>query len=85
MSTAAAALKFEPIVSSNLESAAYDAKAKKILVRFKNGTAYAYPRCDEKLWKDFQSQFDGKAGRSAGKFLHAQLRARPYEVLDNWK
>jgi len=74
---------FEAVVSSNLHSAKYDDGA--IVVRFQNGTAYRYPACDEKLWKDFRSQFDGKAGRSAGKFLYAQLKPKAYEKLDDWK
>lgn len=45
--------EFQKIVSSNLESAAYDADSESIIVRFKNGTAYRYPNCDERLWKDF--------------------------------
>lgn len=76
-------LTFEPIVSSNLESAAFDGDA--IIVRFKNGTAYRYPNCSESLWSDFRKQFDGKQGRSAGKFLAAQLRPRAYEKIDDWK
>lgn len=78
-------LKFEPIVSSNLDSAAYDAANEKIIVRFQNGTAYAYPNCSGDLWKDFKTQFDGKKGRSAGKFLNTQLRPRPYDKIDDWK
>lgn len=76
---------FQPIVSSNLESAAYDAENESIIVRFKNGSAYRYPNCGMQLWKDFQTQFDGLKGRSAGKFLNAQLRPRAYEKLDDWK
>ena len=77
--------EFQPIVSSNLDSAAFDADGKAIIVRFQNGTAYKYPNCDEKLWNDFKATFDGKQGRSAGKFMHAQLKPRPYEKLDDWK
>jgi len=73
--------EFQKIVSSNLESAAYDADSESIIVRFKNGTAYRYPNCDERLWKDFQKQFDGKQGRSAGKYLNAHLRPKAYEKL----
>ena len=76
---------FQPIVSSNLESAAFNADEQAIIVRFKNGTAYKYPNCGEKLWKDFQSQFDGQKGRSAGKFLNAQLKPRAYERVEDWK
>ncbi|MEQ1644209.1 MAG: KTSC domain-containing protein [Pyrinomonadaceae bacterium] len=78
-------LKFQPIVSSNLEEGAFDHDTEAIVVRFKNGTAYKYPNCSESLWKDFAKQFDGKQGRSAGKFLNAQLRPRAYEKLADWK
>lgn len=78
-------LKFESIVSSNLDSAAYDVENEKIVLRFQNGSQYAYPNCDETLWNDFKATFDGKEGRSAGKFLHAQLKALPCEKLDDWK
>lgn len=76
-------LKFEAIVSNNLESAAFDGDA--IIVRFKNGSAYKYPNCSESVWKEFRTQFDGKKGRSAGKFLNTQLRPRAYDKIDDWK
>lgn len=76
---------FESIVSSNLHSAKFEKESGAIVVRFQNGTAYRYPNCSDSLWKDFQKQFDGQKGRSAGKFLHAQLKPRPYEQLEDWK
>jgi hypothetical protein len=74
---------FEPIVSSNLESAKFEGDA--IVVRFKNGTAYRYPGCDQRLWNEFRKTFDGKNGRSAGKFHNAQIRPKAYEKIDDWK
>ena len=74
---------FKPIVSSNLDSAAYQDGA--IVVRFQNGTAYRYPNCPTGLWNDFKKEFDGQKGRSAGKFLNAQLRPRAYERIEDWK
>jgi len=76
--------EFQPIVSSNIEAAAWSPLGR-IIVRFKNGSAYEYPNCDADLWKEFQKTFDGKQGRSAGKFLNARLRPRPYERIDDWK
>lgn len=73
--------EFKKIVSSNLDSAAFDAESRSITVRFQNGAAYRYPQCDLKLWKDFQKTFDGKQGRSAGKYLNAHLRPKAYEKL----
>ncbi len=77
-------LKFEVIVSSNLESAAVDEESGAIIVRFKNGSAYRYPNAAD-LWDDFKVNFDGKQGRSAGKFLNVQLRPKPYTRIDDWK
>lgn len=75
--------EFSPIVSSNLESAAFVDGA--IVVRFKNGSTYRYPSCTGELWMKFQKTFDGQNGRSAGKFLNAELRPKAYERLDDWK
>lgn len=74
---------FQPIVSSNLDSAAYEDDA--IVVRFKNGYAYRYPNCSADLWKKFQKEFDGQQGRSAGKFLNKNLAVKPYARIDDWK
>lgn len=76
--------EFEPIVSSNLESAAWSPVGQ-IIVRFKNGTAYRYYDCNVNLWKAFKKTFDGKDGRSAGKFLHSQLKPLRCERLENWQ
>lgn len=73
---------FQPIVSSNLKAAKYDAETKEMIVRFKNETAYKYPNIDDHLWNEFESQFDGEDGRSAGKFFHANIRHRPCEKLE---
>lgn len=76
-------LVFQPIVSSNLHSAALDLRTGDIVVRFKNGSQGRYEGARPK-WSDFQKTFDGKDGRSAGKFLNAQLKAFPYERLEDW-
>jgi hypothetical protein len=75
---------FSPIVSSNLDSAAFSPLGF-IIVRFKNGTAGQYSPCDVNLWKDFKKTFDGKDGRSAGKFLHQNLKPLKWERIDDWK
>ncbi len=76
---------FQPIVSSNLESAAYDPKGRTLTLRFKNGTAYRYARVMPGLWKKFQKEFDGKEGRSAGKFFFKHIKPLACEQIDNWK
>lgn len=75
--------EFQPIVSSNLDSAAFEDDA--IIVRFQNGSQGKYINVTEKIWNDFQKQFDGKQGRSAGKFLNSTLRQMQYERIDDWK
>ncbi|MCC7308320.1 MAG: KTSC domain-containing protein [Acidobacteria bacterium] len=76
--------EFQPIVSSNLESAAF-VDGDTIIVRFKSGKAYAYVDTDEGLWKRFKKEFDGKDGRSAGKFHAKHIRPLPAKQLDDWK
>ena len=65
---------FIPIVSSNLKEASYDAAAKDLVVHFQNGTGGKYENVPVSKWKEFQSTFDGKDGRSAGTFLHKYLK-----------
>jgi len=77
-------MEFQPIVSSNLESAAFDAKGRKAVIRFNNGTAYEYTKFMPSLWTKFQKTFDGKTG-SAGKFFFANIKKLPCTQLDNWK
>jgi hypothetical protein len=74
--------EFKPIVSSNLDAAAYDPKAKVLVIRFKNGTSYRYPKFPQDLWKKFEKTFDGKDGRSAGKFFFAEIRQLPSEKIE---
>ncbi len=77
---------FQPIVSSNLESGAYEKAKRTLTLRFKNGTAYEYTKCMPSLWTKFQKTFDGKEGRSAGKFFFANIKNKlPFTQLDNWK
>lgn len=76
--------EFKPVVSSNIESAAFDTATGSITVRFKNKSQYRYPNAGPKIWKEFEKTFDGKDGRSAGKFLNAKLRPMPYERIEDW-
>lgn len=78
-------MNFQPIVSSNLESAAFDAKARTAVIRFKNGTAYEYSKFMPGLWKKFEATFAGKNGASAGKFFFANIKKLSCEQLENWK
>lgn len=72
---------FQPIVSSNLEAAAFEDGA--ILVRFKGGNTYRYPNCTDAEWRRFEATFDGRQGRSAGKHLNKYLRPKPYERVED--
>jgi hypothetical protein len=76
--------EFKTITSSNLESAAYDAAKKELVIRFQNGTAYRYPAFPADLWKKFERTFDGKDGRSAGKFFFASVRPLEAVKIEDW-
>jgi hypothetical protein len=77
-------LAFRPIVSSNLDSAAYDRRCQELTVRFKNGTQFKYFDVSPTLWSDFQKLFDGKLG-SPGSFFAKQIRFLSNEKLDDWQ
>lgn len=68
-------LEWKPIVSSNLAAAAYDPESQELLVKFKNSGAY---RCEKPVipavWAEFEKEFDGEEGRSAGKFFNSKLK-----------
>lgn len=74
--------EFKPITSSNLKAAAYDAAKQELTVEFKSGAKYRYPEVSENLYRRFEANFDGKDGRSAGKFFHAEIRDLPAEKLE---
>lgn len=69
-----------PIVSSNLESAAWDDVTGELTVTFKGGRTHKYPEFPEDLWNEFKQLFDGKLG-SAGKFFHANIKDLPNEQV----
>lgn len=77
--------EFKSIVSSNLDSATYDAENELLTIRFKNGTAYQYTGVWPKTYRDFEETFDGEDGRSAGRFFSQHIRALDFEKLDDWK
>lgn len=70
---------FKPIVSSNLESGAYDPAAKVLIVRFKNGRAYKYTEVSPEIFADLM------AAESAGSFLARQIRPLPNERIEDWQ
>jgi hypothetical protein len=76
--------EFKPIVSSNLDSASYDAATDICVVRFKNGRAHRYPSFPQSLWKDFAKTFDGKTG-SPGSFFAKQIRFLTNERIEDWQ
>lgn len=67
-------MKFEKVISSNIEGATYDAKEQLMFVRFKGSAVYEYERVPFALWKKFQKTFDGK--QSAGSFLSANVKGK---------
>jgi hypothetical protein len=79
MSKAATALEFEEVKgSSNVHSRAYDAAKQLIIVRFHNGSQYAYKNSNAQDWKEFQR------AKSAGKHIATQMRKHTYDKLDDW-
>lgn len=74
--------EFQPIKSSNLKAAKYDAESNVMVVKFKNETMYSYPNIDDHLWNEFESRFDGENGNSAGRFFHREIRHRPCEKIE---
>lgn len=73
---------FQPIVSSNLESAKF--AGGELFVRFRSGKQYAYMDVDKGLWDKFRKLFDGKKG-SAGSFFAKSIKPLPCKQLDDWK
>lgn len=75
-------MSFQPIVSSNLEAARYDAAARTLDVRFKGGKVFRYKKVMPGLYKKFAAVFDGKKG-SAGKFFAANIRGLENEQIED--
>lgn len=63
-------MTLEPITSSFIEAAGYDAETKIMAVRFKNGATWHYHGVSQ----DEFSQFQG--ARSRGTFFHEQIRGK---------
>ncbi len=72
-------MEFKDINSSNLMKAGYDAENKTLVVEFKNGSRYRYADVDRDLYDEFEKEFDGEDGRSAGRFFHREIRPLPAE------
>lgn len=76
-------MKMTPVKSSNIEAAGYDNDSGELIVEFKGGSKYFYPNVPEKLFQEFEKEFDGEDGRSAGKFFHREIRHLPCEKLED--
>ncbi len=74
--------ELQPIVSSNLEAAGYDAKKRELTVRFKGESTFRYFKVMPGLWKKFENTFDGTKG-SAGKFHAAYIKGLDCEKIDS--
>ncbi|HUF02800.1 MAG TPA: KTSC domain-containing protein [Aridibacter sp.] len=75
-------MNFKKINSSNLKSAGYDAENETLVVEFKSGDKYRYAPVPAELYKEFEKEFDGEDGRSAGRFFHARIRSLPFEKVE---
>lgn len=74
--------EFKEINSSNLKRAAYQEESETLVVEFKGGTKYRYSPVPAELYREFEKEFDGEEGRSAGRFFHARIRSLPFEKVE---
>jgi hypothetical protein len=65
------------VYSTTVASAAYDADAEVIYVRFIGGAEYAYELCPPHVWAEFVAP-----GQSPGKYVNETLKYKPYRKLD---
>jgi hypothetical protein len=66
-------LEWQPLESSWITEAAYDADHESIYVRFNNGRAYCYDACPIDVWEAFIAP-----GGSPGKYLNEVLKFKPF-------
>ena len=60
----------QPISSSNIVSAGYDAANQILELEFKNGVVWQYTHFPEEMWYEFLG------APSQGKYFYAQIRSR---------
>ena len=75
-------MSFKIIKSTNLGAANYDAATQMLIVQFKNGTQYRYPKVSPELYREFEATFGGENGASAGKFFHANIKHLPCDKIE---
>lgn len=68
-----AQLDWSPVSSSNVSAAAYDTDKQELMVRFRNGSVYAYKGANQALYDEFLS------AASPGAFVRHTLSAYDYE------
>lgn len=61
---------FQPIDSSNISSAEWDADSEDLTVHFANGQRYMYRNVPHAKWRGFQQD------PSAGGYLHRHIKGR---------
>lgn len=67
--TIPANVKMQPVShSSNVDEIGYDAQAKDLYIKFKNGGTYRFAEVPAEVWKEIQS------APSTGKFIHARIK-----------
>ena len=65
-------IHFEPVLSSFIDGAHYDATSKTMRVKFKSGKEYEYANVPSESYGDFAKTFQSK--ESSGKFLNSKLK-----------
>lgn len=65
-------MNMQPVESSNLSAAGYDATTKKLRIQFKNGSIYEYSDVAKQTYDGLLS------AESAGKYFTAYIRNLPF-------
>lgn len=71
-------IQFEPIKSTNLLEASFNANEKKMLVRFRGGGLYEYDVTPEE-YAEFAKTFQTE--ESSGKHFHKNFRTRAFRKV----
>lgn len=65
-------IEWTPVSSSWVVAEAYSAEEEVILVKFKDGTCWAYRACPPSVWAEFTAP-----GQSRGSYINKVLKDKP--------
>lgn len=72
----------QSVTSSNIQAAGYDPESQVLTVHFKNGSRYRYRNVQPQKWAEFSATFDGRDGRSAGRYFAVHIKPLPFERIE---